>query len=225
MGIISVEQADHLYWLGRYTERVYTTLRIYSLRFDEMLDRLPDSYEEFCESIDIPNIYTSRDDFFERYPFDKTNPDSLISNLDRAYDNAIVLRESISSAALSYIQMAVNIMEAAAKGVAPMLELQSVTDMLYAFRSCSDDSILDMGSRYTLKCGYSVERIDMYVRLGHHLENLRREFSRLNHRMQCTPLRRDGEKLMLLLGLAPNPDPENNRKILLECIEGLFVDV
>ena len=30
---------------------------------------------------------------------------------------------------------------------------------------------------------------------------------------------------MLLLGLAPNPDPENNRKILLECIEGLFVDV
>lgn len=30
MGIISVEQADRLYWLGRYAERVYTTLRIYS---------------------------------------------------------------------------------------------------------------------------------------------------------------------------------------------------
>lgn len=28
MGIISVEQVDHLYWLGRYTERIYTTLKL-----------------------------------------------------------------------------------------------------------------------------------------------------------------------------------------------------
>lgn len=30
MGIISVAQQDELFWLGRYTERVYTTLRIYA---------------------------------------------------------------------------------------------------------------------------------------------------------------------------------------------------
>ena len=29
MGIISIEKADHLYWLGRYTERVYTILRVF----------------------------------------------------------------------------------------------------------------------------------------------------------------------------------------------------
>lgn len=29
MGIISMEKVDHLYWLGRYTERVYTTLRMF----------------------------------------------------------------------------------------------------------------------------------------------------------------------------------------------------
>ncbi|WP_243159453.1 alpha-E domain-containing protein [Clostridium sp. SM-530-WT-3G] len=34
MGIISIEQSDRLYWLGRYTERVYTTLRIFSKSFD-----------------------------------------------------------------------------------------------------------------------------------------------------------------------------------------------
>ena len=33
------------------------------------------------------------------------NPDSIISNLNRAYDNAIVLRESIGSETLSYIQL------------------------------------------------------------------------------------------------------------------------
>ena len=42
MGIISVEQVDHLYWLGRYTERVYTTLKIYSESFDRMIDESED---------------------------------------------------------------------------------------------------------------------------------------------------------------------------------------
>ena len=68
MGIISVEQADRLYWLGRYTERVYTTLRFYFPRFDNMIDEVVDSYQAFCESIDIPNIYSSKEDFLRRYP-------------------------------------------------------------------------------------------------------------------------------------------------------------
>ena len=92
MGIISVEQAGHLYWLGRYTERVYTTLRIYSRSFDEMIDESRDSYQSFCRSVDIPDIYVSKEDFLRRYPFDPTVPDSIVSNLERAYDNAVVLR-------------------------------------------------------------------------------------------------------------------------------------
>lgn len=28
------------------------------------------SYEEFCDSVDIPKIYTSKEDFRKRYPFD-----------------------------------------------------------------------------------------------------------------------------------------------------------
>ena len=53
MGIISVEQADRLYWLGRYTERVYTTLKIFSKSFDTLIDGLVDSYVKFCKDIDI----------------------------------------------------------------------------------------------------------------------------------------------------------------------------
>ena len=120
MGIISVEQADHLFWLGRYTERVYTTLRFYFPKFDSMIDETVDSYQAFCESIDIPNIYTSKEDFLRRYPFDADNPDSIISNLNRAYDNAIVLRESIGSEALSYIQLAIYDMNKAAAITSPM---------------------------------------------------------------------------------------------------------
>ena len=35
MGIISIEKADHLYWLGRYAERVYTTLRVFFHIYDQ----------------------------------------------------------------------------------------------------------------------------------------------------------------------------------------------
>lgn len=37
MGIISVERANNLLWLGRYSERVYTTLRMFYLQFDNFI--------------------------------------------------------------------------------------------------------------------------------------------------------------------------------------------
>ncbi|MGN0437290.1 MAG: alpha-E domain-containing protein [Lachnospiraceae bacterium] len=115
MGIISVEQADRLYWLGRYTERVYTTLKIFSKSFDTLIDGVVDSYVQFCDSIDIPNVYEDKSDFVKNYPFDKKNPDSIISNLNRAYDNAITLRENIGSETLAYIQLAIYEMNKAEK--------------------------------------------------------------------------------------------------------------
>ena len=45
MGIKSVETTDRLYWLGRYTERVYTTLKLYGQRFDRMLEEEEGDYE------------------------------------------------------------------------------------------------------------------------------------------------------------------------------------
>lgn len=184
MGIISVKQADNLYWLGRYTERVYTTLRIYSLSFDEMIDEIPDSYEKFCESIDIPNVYTSSDDFLEKYPFDETNPDSLISNLNRAYDNAIVLRESIGSDALSYIQLAVYGMSKAKKSDAPMIEMQEVLDMILAFWGIVDDQIDSEQVRNIIKAGKRIERIDLYARIGMNREHMTREVHRMIPRVE-----------------------------------------
>ena len=50
MGIISVEQLDRLYWLGRYVERVYTTTCLYSTRYDIMIDGDSTSYADFCRS-------------------------------------------------------------------------------------------------------------------------------------------------------------------------------
>ena len=179
MGIISVEQVDHLYWLGRYTERVYSTLKIYETSFDRMIDEVEDSYQKYCEELDIPNIYESKEDFLARYPFDSQVPDSIISNLNRAFDNAIVLRETIGSEALSYIQLAIYAMNKAAGSSAPLIELQQIVDDILSFWGVIDDQIDSEQTRNILKAGKRIERIDLYARLEMEKKRLEREVHRL----------------------------------------------
>ena len=198
MGIISVEQADRLFWLGRYTERVYTTVRMYFRSFDSMIDEIVDSYQQFCELIDIPNIYADKEDFQKRYPFDEDNPDSIISTLNRAYDNAIVLRESIGSESLSYIQLAIYEMNRAKESDAPLIELQQVIDNLLAFWGISDDQIDDERIRNIIKAGRKIERIDMYARLEVDRLELIGEVRRLIPRVEKSGLDYDVNNFILL---------------------------
>ena len=108
MGIISMEKVDHLYWLGRYTERVYTTLRVFFHIYDRIIEQPEGMYAQYCERLNIPNIYTSNRQFVQSYLFGEDNPDSVYSNMKRAYDNAIVLRDELSSQVLAYVQLALD---------------------------------------------------------------------------------------------------------------------
>ncbi|MCD7917910.1 MAG: alpha-E domain-containing protein [Clostridiales bacterium] len=58
MGIKSVVNADRLYWLGRYSERVYTILKLFARSFDQLIEQVGGDHAAFCASLDIPNIYT-----------------------------------------------------------------------------------------------------------------------------------------------------------------------
>jgi len=195
MDIISLEQADHLYWLGRYIERVYTTLKIFSKRFDVLIDGATNSYEDFCKSIDIPNVYSDKADFIKNYPFDSTNPDSIICNLIRAHDNAITLRESIGSETLAYIQLAIYEMNKAEKSKSPMIELQKVNDNLLAFYGTVDDQIDSENIRNIIKAGRRIERIDLYARLGLERKEIARQIHRLIPRLEKSGLDYDAYKL------------------------------
>lgn len=206
MGIISLEQMDRLYWLGRYTERVYTTLRIYSRSFDTMIDELDDSYQQFCELIDIPNVYLDKEDFRKRYPFDEKNVDSIASNLDRAYDNAIELRETIGSEALSYIQLAVYEMNRARESESPLIELQSIMDNVLAFWGIADDQIDSQQIRNIIKAGKRIERIDLYARLGVDRSELIREVHRMVVRVEKSGMDYDSKILENLTSAIEKPD-------------------
>lgn len=220
MGIISIGQADHLYWLGRYTERVSTTLTMYSKSYDTMIDEIRDSYSDFCRKIDIPNIYASREDFMQRYPFDADNPDSIISNLNRAYDNAVVLRESIGSETLSYIQLAIYDMNKASISRAPLIEMQRVIDNLLAFWGIADDRIDSEQVRNIIKAGKRIERIDLYARLGVAQKELKREVNRMIPRVERSGLPYEKEKLVLAKELVDTPDIDYYR--LVNLVESIF---
>lgn len=69
MDIISIEEMNHIYWLGRYSERVYTTIREYFKGRNIMIEQ-PAFYITYCKNFTIPNCYKSSSDFLHhRDPF------------------------------------------------------------------------------------------------------------------------------------------------------------
>ena len=105
MGTISIEHSDRLYWLGRYTERFFITLRSLDRLYDKMIDDKY-GYREYLVNFGLNDSYTDSLDFIRSFLYDENNPNSAAYCLERAYDNGIVLREEISSKTLSFLQMA-----------------------------------------------------------------------------------------------------------------------
>lgn len=184
MGIISIEKADHLFWLGRYAERVLTTLTTFFDFYDEMIDGNEEAYKVFCEKIAIPDIYGSKENFQQSYLFDSQNPDSVVSNMERAFDNGVVIRGELGTYPLSYIQMALDSLKGEGGNAgAPVYDLQQVIDYLNAFWGCMDDQTEDEQCRNIMKCGKYVERLDLYMRLGYPAGAVEKEFSKLVNRL------------------------------------------
>ena len=208
MGVKSIINTDRLFWLGRYTERVYTTLKLFAQSFDTLIEQHENDYSVFCESLDIPNIYSDKDDFIDKYPFSAEDPNSIRSNLMRAYDNAIELRDEIGSENLAYVQLAIYEMDAAQKSQAPILHFQKISDAILAFWGCVDDQIDDENTRNIIKIGKRIERLDLYARLGKDKEDIQREVYRLTGRISRTDLVYSEAELWKLNRLADAEAPD-----------------
>ena len=220
MGIKSITNTGRLYWLGRYSERVYTSLKLFSSSYDTLIEQ--ENYKSVCRFLEIPDIYTDKEDFISRYAFDPANPDSIYANLQRAYDNAIELREEIGSETLSFIQMAIYEMNSAKLSAAPLLYFQKITDAILAFWGCVDDQIDDENTRNIIKIGKRVERLDLYARLGKDRVSLMREVNRLAGRIARTDLIYREEDVQELKDLMNVQEPDCSRIIwvaehLVEC--------
>ena len=209
MAILSLENTSRLFWLGRYSERVYTTLRFFAEQFDAMIDGGKNFFD--C---------TTKEDFAKKYCFDENNPNSIYFALIKAYDNAIELREEIGSDTFSYIQMAVYEMNKAKKSAAPLLQLQKVVDNIAAFWGMADDRIDDEQIRSIIKLGKRIERVDLYARMGAKDSDIKREVARMNYRIAKKSLKFNSEHFEKLNELVKE---ENiNRQALITEVESLI---
>ena len=221
MGIMSVEKFHHLFWLGRYTERVFSTLRIFCKYYDKMIDNDIDetAYKEFCNKLGIPDVYGSKEVFLKDYLFDKSNPNSVGSSMVKAFDNAVVMRKEISTETLSYIQLALDELEKCKESSSPIVTLQKVKDYIFAFWGSVDDNILAENFRNVMKTARYIERLDLYCRVGYSQSEIEKEFSKLKNRIGKIGIPYDEPLLQELSDMIK--DKEKLRVNYVTIIEGL----
>lgn len=225
MGSLTLSKMDRLYWMGRYAERVNTTVRFLMDYYDQLIDGTPMPHEEFCRRLTLPDVYASDTSFLYHYVYDRDNPDSLRVAADRMIGNGMTLRETIGSATLSYLQLAVNNLDAAENSDSPMIYAQRMLDDLMAFRGSFDDKVEDESIRDLIKCGLQTERVSLYLRLGYPDAVCQKEIGKLLSRVRRTPVRTKSAAFSQLLLAHANGDgavlPED-RSRLVEAAETLI---
>ncbi|MCR4902860.1 MAG: alpha-E domain-containing protein [Butyrivibrio sp.] len=189
MDYVSLTKTNRLFWLGRYSERVLITTQYMMYWYDKMIDEKGIDYQKYCAEVGIPCTYASCEDFMQSYLFDKDNEYSLRSAAEEMLGNGMVLRETISSKTLAYLQMAVNALDLAQIDSAPAVELQWVIDDIMAFRGSCDDFIEQEFIRNIIKTGISTERLSLYLRLDYNMENASKELKKLMNRLYKSKLK------------------------------------
>ena len=78
MGAITRININNLFWLGRYVERVFTTLNSFFKYADRFIEGGQAAYEKYLADINVPDIYKSSEVFFDKYVFDLSDENSII---------------------------------------------------------------------------------------------------------------------------------------------------
>ena len=175
--IINASKANRLFWLGRYVERVYMTLHLLRQVYDKMIDGQPEDYDAFWKRLDATDSYASTGEFTLGMMYDEENPASVLSALNRAMDNAIMLREDIKSETMSYIEMSIALMkEMRRKAESNVTNLQPVTDWMLAFRGSAAQRIESPKVLSMLAIGQLIEEMDIMLRFNYGYDRVANQY-------------------------------------------------
>ena len=101
MSSISPAKANHLFWLGRYAERLFAQLHFLRRYYDLCLDEgREDALQIYCRKLSLRDCPSDREAFLYQHLFENT-PGSLQYCLECLNDNSIVLREELTTASIS----------------------------------------------------------------------------------------------------------------------------
>ena len=108
LALVTASKADNLFWLGRYTERVFTTLSQFFPFYDRVMDTDVDAFRPFARALDLPEDFEDFDAFIHSFLYDEKNPDSVRSAIVYAFNNAVILRPELGSRSLQQVELAMS---------------------------------------------------------------------------------------------------------------------
>ena len=192
--LVTASKADNLYWLGRYTERAFTTLVQFFPFYDRVMDENPNAFRPFARALDLPEDFEDFDAFIHSFLYDGDNPDSVRSAIVAAFNNAVILRPELSSRLLQYVELAMtNITDAAERSASAedIYAQRDVADNMLAFWGGIENSVVSRQLKAFIFIGKYIERIDLYTRFHLPLEQMDAPLSKLEtyaHLLDGLPL-------------------------------------
>jgi uncharacterized alpha-E superfamily protein len=112
---------------------------------------------------------------------------SISSAFRCAYDNALVIRNTIGSESLAYMELASNTFNSSCNSKNLRLALMPVMDYLHAFWGSIDDKLATGEAGIIIKCGKLIERMDLYFRFSYEHKLINSEYEKLCHIISRVP--------------------------------------
>lgn len=164
MGIVTLSKVDSLWWLGRYTERVFTTLKTFFPFYDTCLDHEPERFRVFSDALDLDADMSDFESFLWDFLYSKSNPNSVCASMNAAFDNAVMLRPEIGTDTLAYVELALNKLRASKTAVERIDAQRTVGDYLLTFWGALEDGDSATEVKAFVMAGKYLERLDLFSR-------------------------------------------------------------
>ncbi len=171
--------ANSIYWLGRYLERAENYSRFMNVNFNLMLDLPPDMKEQWEPLISATGdneLYLKKHKTFDlenavRFlTFDTENPNSIISSINNARENARVIRENLTKETWEILNELYHfVKEHSSKknlnihDLLPFLE--KVKNEILLLYGLSESTVARTESWYFRQLGMNLERADKTSRI------------------------------------------------------------
>lgn len=171
--------AESIYWLGRYVERAENYARFIDVNFNLMLDLPPglkEQWEPLIAATGDLEAYKTRFKTFDRVEtifflaFDVENPNSMISSITKARENARTVREKITKESWEklnevYLFMKDGVHKKVWKQEDPREFITSVKYKIQLLYGISDNSVARTDGWYFMRLGQFLERADKTSRI------------------------------------------------------------
>lgn len=171
--------ASHIYWLGRYLERAENYARFIDVNFNLMQD-LPAGLKEQWEPLVMATgdleLYQKKYNDFERdqvmyfLTFDPENPNSMLSAVTNARENARIIRENLSKETWEkanelYYMMQAGLEKKIWKKEDPRQFYEQVKNQILLLYGLADATVARTEGWYFRQLGQLLERADKTSRI------------------------------------------------------------